>query len=44
VSKNADHFKLMATEHVLRQIDELLMQARAASGLNRSLTSGSAAR
>jgi serine/threonine protein kinase len=32
VSKNADHFKLMSTEHVLRQIDELVMQARARPG------------
>jgi len=33
VSKNADHFKLMATEHVVRQVDELVAEARAVSGL-----------
>ena len=42
VSKNADHFELMATEHVLRQVDELIMEARAVSRFNRPYTSGSA--
>ena len=42
VSKNVDHFKLMATEHVVRQVDELVAEARAVSGLNRSHTFGSA--
>ena len=36
---NADHFDLIATEHVLRQVDELVVEARAASGLNRPVTS-----
>jgi len=31
VSKNVDHFKLMATEHVVRQVDELVTEARAVS-------------
>ena len=31
VSKNVDHFKLMATEHVARQVDELVTEARAVS-------------
>lgn len=43
VSKNADHFELMATEHVLRQVDELVVEARAVSRFNRPHTSGSAA-
>ena len=42
VSKNVDHFKLMATEHVVRQVDELVAEARGVSGLNRPHTSGSA--
>ena len=42
VSKNVDHFKLMATEHVVRQVDELVAEARAVSGLNRPHMSGSA--
>ena len=41
VSKNVDHFKLMATEHVVRQVDELVAEVRV-SGLNRPHTSGSA--
>jgi serine/threonine protein kinase len=41
VSANAGTFDLIATEHVLRRVDELVIQARAASGLNRPLTSGS---
>jgi hypothetical protein len=36
---NADHFDLIATEHVLRQVDELVVEARVASGLNRPATS-----
>ena len=42
VSKNVDHFKLMATEHVVRQVDELVAEARGVSGLNRPHMSGSA--
>jgi pimeloyl-ACP methyl ester carboxylesterase len=43
VSENADHFRLMATEHVVRQVDELVAEARAASAQPSPLTSGSAA-
>jgi serine/threonine protein kinase len=43
VSENADHFRLMATEHVVRQVDELVAEARAASAQRSPLTSGSAA-
>ena len=42
-SRYTDHFDLMTTEHVLRQIDELAMQARAESRFNRPHSSGSAA-
>src|SRR5215470_2724801 len=42
VSKNVDHFRLMATEHVVRQVDELVAEGRAVSGLNRPHMSGSA--
>jgi serine/threonine protein kinase len=42
VSKNADHFKLMATEHVVRQVDELVAEARAVSTQHPPLNSGSA--
>jgi hypothetical protein len=42
VSKNVDHFKLMATEHVLRRIDELVVEARAASVPNHPRAPGSA--
>jgi serine/threonine protein kinase len=31
VSKNVDDFKLMATEHIVRQVDELVAEARAVS-------------
>jgi serine/threonine protein kinase len=42
VSENADHFRLMATEHVVRQVDELVAEARAVSAQHPPLTSGSA--
>jgi serine/threonine protein kinase len=38
---NADHFDLIATERILRQVDELVMQARAVSGPNRPVPAGS---
>jgi len=41
VSKNVDHFRLMATEHVVRQVDELVEKARAVSVQHPPLSSGS---
>ena len=38
VSANADHFDLMSAEHVLRQVDELVTNVRAAPALNRPQT------
>jgi serine/threonine protein kinase len=38
VSANADHFDLMSAEHVLRQVNELVTNVRAAPALNRPQT------
>jgi serine/threonine protein kinase len=38
VSANADHFDLMLAEHVLRHVDELVTNVRAAPALNRPQT------
>jgi len=35
VSANADHFDLMLTEHVLRQVDQLIADEKVASALLR---------
>jgi len=38
VSANADHFELMSAEHVLRHVDELVINVRAAAAVNRPQT------